>query len=189
PVSAPATEPRPGGLPLADPDAPALDVVIPVHNEEVDLAGSVARVHTHLARLPFTFRITIADNASTDGTALVAHRLSHEYDEVRAVYLPESGRGRALKHVWSTSEAGVLVYMDVDLSTDLNALLPLVAPLLSGHSDLAIGSRLTKGSRTTRGPKREVISRAYNFLLRAVFATPVRDAQCGFKAVRADVAR
>ncbi len=107
---------------------------------------------------------------------------------MRAVYLPESGRGRALKHVWSASEAGVLVYMDVDLSTDLNALLPLVAPLLSGHSDLAIGSRLTKGSRTTRGPKRELISRGYNLLLRGTLRAHFSDAQCGFKAIRSDVA-
>ena len=120
-------------------------MVVPVHNEEAGLAASVARLHRHLPRLPYSFRITIADNASIDGTALVAHRLSHEYDEVRAVFLPEKGRGRALKHVWSTSGAQVLVYMDVDLSTDLNALLPLVAPLLSGHSDLAIGSRLDPG--------------------------------------------
>ena len=148
PVSAPAAESQPHGLPLVDPDAPVLDVVIPVHNEEVGLAASVARVHRHLSRLPWSFRITVADNASTDGTALVAHRLSHEYDEVRAVFLPQKGRGRALKQVWSSSGSQVLVYMDVDLSTDLNALLPLVAPLLSGHSDLAIGSRLTRGSRT-----------------------------------------
>ena len=170
PVSAPATEPRPDRLPL---DAPALDVVIPVHNEEVALARSVARVHDHLSRLPYTFRITIADNASTDGTALVAHRLSHEYDAVRAVFLPEKGRGRALKQVWSMSCSKVLVYMDVDLSTDLNALLPLVAPLLSGHSDVAIGSRLTRGSRTRRGPRRELISRGYNLLLRGTLRRAV----------------
>jgi putative flippase GtrA len=188
-VSAPATEPRPDGLPLADPDAPALDVVIPVHNEEAGLARSVARVHDHLSRLPYTFRITIADNASTDGTALVAHRLSHEYDEVRAVLLQQKGRGRALKHVWSQSGSRVLVYMDADLSTDLNALLPLVAPLLSGHSDLAIGSRLTRGSRTLRGPKRELISRGYNLLLRGTLRAQFSDAQCGFKAIRSDVAR
>ena len=187
-MTAPAAERRPDGVPVHDPGALALDVVIPVHNEEVDLAGSVARVHEHLARLPYTFRITIADNASTDGTALVAHRLSHEYDAVRAVYLPQKGRGRALKQVWSASEAQVLVYMDVDLSTDLNALLPLVAPLLSGHSDLAIGSRLTKGARTTRGPKREVISRGYNLLLRGTLRAQFSDAQCGFKAIRSDVA-
>ncbi len=188
-MTAPTAEPRPEGLPATEVDAPQLDVVIPVHNEEADLAGSVARVHQHLATLPYSFRITIADNASTDGTALVAHRLSHEYDEVRAVHLPEKGRGRALKHVWSTSGSQVLVYMDVDLSTDLNAFLPLVAPLLSGHSDLAIGSRLTRGARTLRGPKREVISRGYNLLLRGTLRAGFSDAQCGFKAIRSDVAR
>ncbi len=187
-----AAEPRRDVQPGEHPDehpAPVLDVVIPVHNEEVDLAGSVARVHAHLSRLPYSFRITIADNASTDGTALVAHRLTHEYDGVRAVFLPEKGRGRALSRVWSDSGAEVLVYMDVDLSTDLNALLPLVAPLISGHSDLAIGSRLSRGSRTSRGPKREVISRGYNLLLRGTLRAQFSDAQCGFKAIRADVAR
>ena len=184
-----AADPRLDGLPVTDLDAPALDVVIPVHNEEVALAGSVARVHEHLSTLPYSFRITIADNASTDGTALVAHRLSHEYDEVRAVYLAEKGRGRALKQVWSASGSQVLVYMDVDLSTDLNAFLPLVAPLLSGHSDLAIGSRLTRGARTLRGPKREIISRGYNLLLRGTLRAGFSDAQCGFKAIRSDVAR
>ena len=166
-----------------------LDVVIPVYNEEKDLADSVRRVHEYLSAWKFSFRITVADNASTDGTALVAHRLTREYDEVRSVHLPEKGRGRALKHVWGGASARVLVYMDVDLSTDLNALIPLVAPLLSGHSDLAIGSRLARGSRIQRGPRREVISRGYNLLLRGTLQTRFRDAQCGFKAIRADVAR
>ena len=190
-MTAPTPEPRTGGLPVrGDGDLPvaALDVVIPVHNEEQDLAGSVTRLHEHLTRLPYSFRITIADNASTDGTLLVAHRLTHQFDEVELVHLAEKGRGRALKQVWSDSESEVLVYMDVDLSTDLNAFLPLVAPLLSGHSDLAIGSRLTRGSRTTRGPKREVISRGYNLLLRGTLRAQFSDAQCGFKAIRADVA-
>src|SRR3954452_24831352 len=186
-MSAPALEPHTAGLPL-DGD-PVLDVVIPVYNEEAGLARSVARVHRHLRSLPFTFRITIADNASTDATALVAHRLVHEYDGLRAVHLAEKGRGRALKHVWSSSSAQVLVYMDVDLSTDLNALLPLVAPLLSGHSDLAIGSRLSRGARTWRGPRRELISRGYNLLLRGTLRAGFSDAQCGFKAIRADVAK
>jgi putative flippase GtrA len=187
-VSAHVTDPT-EVQPLPEVDAPVLDVVIPVHNEERDLAGSVARVHRHLCTLPYSFRITVADNASTDATALVAHRLSHEYDEVRAVHLAQKGRGRALKEVWAASPAQVLVYMDVDLSTDLNALLPLVAPLLSGHSHLAIGTRLGKGSRTLRGPKREVISRGYNLLVRGALRAGFSDAQCGFKAIRADVAR
>ena len=79
--------------------------------------------------------------------------------------------------------------MDVDLSTDLAAVLPLVAPLLSGHSDLAIGTRLSRTSRVVRGTRREVISRCYNLLLRATLGIRFSDAQCGFKAIRADRAR
>jgi glycosyltransferase involved in cell wall biosynthesis len=166
-----------------------LDVVVPVHNEELDLADTVKRLHRHLSELPYSFRITIADNASTDGTAVVGVGLAKAYDEVRYEFLAQKGRGLALKRAWSLSDANVLVYMDVDLSTDLNALLPLVAPLLSGHSDIAIGSRLSRGSRVVRGPKRELISRCYNLLLRGTLRARFSDAQCGFKAIRADVAR
>ncbi|UKY51587.1 bifunctional glycosyltransferase family 2/GtrA family protein [Streptomyces inhibens] len=169
--------------------ATVLDVVIPVYNEENDLEPCVRRLHDHLARtFPYGFRITIADNASTDRTPDVAARLDDAIDEVTAVRLEQKGRGRALRTVWSLSEAPVLAYMDVDLSTDLNALLPLVAPLISGHSDLAIGSRLSRSARVVRGPKREFISRTYNLILRGSLAARFSDAQCGFKAIRGDVA-
>ncbi|WP_419996402.1 glycosyltransferase [Streptomyces boninensis] len=169
--------------------APVLDVVIPVHNEEQALAASVRRLHDHLSRtFPYAFRITVADNASTDATATVAAALAGEFAEVAVVRLELKGRGRALHAVWSASDAPVLAYMDVDLSTDLNALMPLVAPLISGHSELAIGTRLARGSRVVRGPKRELISRAYNLILRRGLAAGFSDAQCGFKAIRRDVA-
>ncbi len=166
-----------------------LDVVIPVYNEEAQLAASVERVLEHLRAMPWSFQVTIADNASTDQTALIARRLSHAHAEVSVVHLAEKGRGRALKRVWSASESDVLVYMDVDLSTDLAALLPLVAPLVSGHSDLAIGSRLSRHARVERGAKRELISRSYNLLLRRTLRARFSDAQCGFKAIRRDAAR
>jgi putative flippase GtrA len=170
-------------------EAPVLDVVVPVYNEEIDLEPCVRRLHAYLATyFPYPFRITIADNASIDATAEVAQRLVEELPEVAAVHLPEKGRGRALKYVWTHSDASVLAYMDVDLSTDLGALLPLVAPLISGHSDLAIGSRLARGSRVVRGAKREFISRSYNLILRGTLSARFSDAQCGFKAIRADVA-
>ncbi|WP_296602707.1 bifunctional glycosyltransferase family 2/GtrA family protein [Nocardioides sp.] len=184
-----AAQPWDGPQAEADTVSTTLEVVIPVYNEERDLEASVVRVLDHLATLPWTVRVTIADNASTDGTAVVARRLAHTYAAVRVVHLAEKGRGRALKRTWLASDAAVLVYMDVDLSTDLNALLPLVAPLISGHSDLAIGSRLGHGSRVHRGPKRELISRCYNLLLRGTLRARFSDAQCGFKAIRADVAR
>ena len=165
-----------------------LDVVIPVFNEERTLVQSVETVRDYLHTLPYESRVTIADNASTDATSLLAHQLAHRYPDVSVVSLTQKGRGRALKRAWSRSDAEVLVYMDVDLSTDLNALLPLVAPLLSGHSDLAIGSRLARSARTTRGPKRELISRTYNVMLRGALRARFSDAQCGFKAIRRDVA-
>ncbi|GAA2597073.1 hypothetical protein GCM10010435_90460 [Winogradskya consettensis] len=167
-----------------------LDVVIPVYNEEKDLENSVLRLLDYCRQvLPFAFRITIADNASTDMTPQVAHHLATHLPEVTVVRLAEKGRGRALKQVWLQSDALVCAYMDVDLSTDLAALLPLVAPLVSGHSDLAIGSRLRRGSRVVRGPKREFISRSYNLILRATLSAGFTDAQCGFKAIRSDVGR
>src|SRR5215213_2554876 len=167
-----------------------LDVVVPVYNEEHSLGPCVRRLHEHLASfVPYSFRITIADNASTDATLEVAHGLAAGLPAVRVVHLDEKGRGRALAAVWRSSDADVLAYLDVDLSTDLSALLPLVAPLVSGHSDVAIGTRLARGSRVVRGAKREVISRCYNLILRGTLAARFSDAQCGFKAIRRDVAR
>jgi putative flippase GtrA len=168
---------------------PVLDVVVPVYNEQAALAASIRRLHRYLHdAVPFRARITIADNASADDTPRVAAELAAELSDVRVVRLEQKGRGRALHHVWSESDAAVLVYMDVDLSTDLAAIAPLVAPLISGHSDLAIGTRLARGSRVTRGTKREIISRCYNLILKSTLSAGFSDAQCGFKAIRADVA-
>ncbi|WP_131743145.1 glycosyltransferase, partial [Actinomadura roseirufa] len=165
-----------------------VEVVVPVHNEDHVLESSVERLHSYLgATFPYPFRITIADNASTDATWRAAEKLAARLPHVRAVRLDLKGRGRALRHVWSASDADVVAYMDVDLSTDLDAFLPLVAPLISGHSDLAIGSRLTRGSAVVRGPRRELVSRCYNLLLRTTLAARFSDAQCGFKAGRTEI--
>ena len=175
---------------MHDERMPVVDIAIPVYNEERDLEPNVRRLRAYLdARFPFAARITIVDNASTDRTWDIARALALEVPGVRAQRLREKGRGRAVRHAWLGSDAAVVAYMDIDLSTDLDALLPLIAPLVSGHSDVAIGSRLAPGARVARGFKREVISRGYNLLLHVVLGTRVRDAQCGFKAVRADAAR
>jgi putative flippase GtrA len=174
---------------LLEPTPPILDVVVPVYNEEHDLEPSIRRLHGYLTEwLPFSFRITIADNASSDGTATVAARLVDDLPQLVYLRLDEKGRGRALRAAWGASDATVLAYMDVDLSTDLAALLPLIAPLVTGHSDLAIGSRLARGSNVVRGAKREIISRCYNVILRSTLAARFTDAQCGFKAIRREVA-
>jgi glycosyltransferase involved in cell wall biosynthesis len=172
------------------PQAPVLDIAIPVYNEERVLERSLRAVHAHVrARIPFPTRLTIVDNASDDGTRLIGMRLATELEGVRFIHLAERGRGRALRSAWMSSDARVLAYMDVDLSTSLDSLGTLIAPLLSGSSDITIGSRRVPGARVSRSAERAVISRAYNLLLRSVLHTRFRDAQCGFKAIRAEVAR
>jgi glycosyltransferase involved in cell wall biosynthesis len=172
---------------LARTSTPDIEIVVPVYNEAAGLEQSIRRLHRFLSDgFPFSWRIVIADNASVDATPELARGLALRLPGVRHLRLERKGRGRALRAAWSQSEARVVCYMDVDLSTDLRGLLPLVAPLMSGHSDLAIGTRLAHGSRVVRGPKRELISRGYNRLLHMVLRARFSDAQCGFKAVRRD---
>jgi glycosyltransferase involved in cell wall biosynthesis len=181
---------RAQAAPAVPASVPSVDVVVPVHNEQGILPSSIRRLHEYLsAELPLDWRIVIADNASTDETLRIAMALAADLPGVELIALTEKGRGRALRAAWERSEADVVCYMDADLSTDLRALAPLLAPLLSGHSDLAIGTRLAPGSRVVRGAKRELISSGYNRLLHTVLGARFSDAQCGFKAMRTDAAR
>jgi glycosyltransferase involved in cell wall biosynthesis len=161
-----------------------VDVVIPVLNEAHVLQKSVETVlgflHSHLR---YRWRIVIVDNGSTDGTQNVAKELVSLYPEVRFIRLAQKGRGRALRQAWLQSSADIVCYMDVDLSTRLNHIPELIGAIADGGYDVAIGSRLMKESQTTRSFKRELISRLYNILVKAVLATRFSDAQCGFKAV------
>ena len=167
---------------------PTVEIVVPVYNEARALAARIRELHDFLtSSCDFAFRITIADNASTDATLAVARALCGELAGVRVLHLDAKGRGLALRAAWGASDADVLAYMDVDLSTDLAALPALVEPLLEGRGDLAIGSRLSPGAQVTRGLKREVISRGYNILLRVLLQVTFSDAQCGFKAGRREV--
>jgi glycosyltransferase involved in cell wall biosynthesis len=180
--------------PVAASDSrPRVDIVIPVYNEQAALARSVQRLHAFLsAGIPFDWRLVIADNASTDDTLGIARGLAASLDHVDTVHLDRKGRGRALRAAWLASDADIVAYMDVDLSTDLRALSPLLAPLASGHSEVAIGTRLGgrgRMPRVTRGARRELISRAYNHILRLALGARFSDAQCGFKALRTDAAR
>ncbi len=168
----------------------SVEVVVPVYNEQRALPESIPALCAYLETyFPYRWSVVIADNASTDGTLAVARKLAATDPRVSVLHLDEKGRGRALKAAWLASEADIVAYMDVDLSTNLWSLLPLVAPLATGQSDVAIGSRLLRGAMVTRQWKREVISRCYNLLVKAMFGNRFSDAQCGFKAVKRGVAR
>lgn len=167
-----------------------VDIIIPVYNEEAALPRSIPALTAYLdTYFPYHWTVVIADNASVDRTLAVAQGLAAADPRISVLHLEQKGRGRALRTAWLASEADVVAYMDVDLSTNLQSFLPLVAPLATGHSDLAIGSRLLKGAVVTRQWKREVISRCYNLLIKLLFRTRFSDAQCGFKAVKRSVAR
>lgn len=166
-----------------------IDVVIPVYNEELVLAQSVNTVRQFLEEnLPQRYTIVIADNASTDRTWEIAQALSQEHRDVAALHLDEKGRGRALRRAWLESAADIVSYMDVDLSTELAAFPKLIQAIEGGY-DIAIGSRLLRGSSVKRSFKRELTSRSYNFIITAMFRTKFSDAQCGFKALSSGVAQ
>ena len=183
--------PRPQGGDTLPYRQESVEVVVPVYNEEAALPESIPALCAYLETyFPYRWSVVIADNASTDNTLAVARKLATAYHpHVSVMHLEEKGRGRALKAAWSTSEADIVAYMDVDLSTNLWSFLPLVAPLATGHSDVAIGSRLLRGAMVTRRWKRELISRCYNLLIKALFGNGFSDAQCGFKAIKRSVAK
>jgi glycosyltransferase involved in cell wall biosynthesis len=164
----------------------SLDVIIPVYNEERDLPVSVRKLREFmLANCPYRWRIVVANNASTDRTLEIATALKAEFPgQVDFIHLDQKGRGRALKKAWLASDADVVSYMDVDLSTNLSHLMPMVEPLFKGQYHVATGSRLMKGARVKRQWKRELISRAYNLIISVFFPRKrFSDAQCGFKAM------
>ena len=161
-----------------------INVTIPVLNEEKQLKASIRRVHEHVAgNEAFDVEILIVDNGSRDSTVDVAGLMTKELNNVKLICIPQRGRGRALKRAWTESQADILSYMDVDLSTDLVAFWPMIEELAAGHFEIATGSRLQTASQVTRGPKREFISRCYNLIIKLMFRTHFSDAQCGFKSV------
>jgi glycosyltransferase involved in cell wall biosynthesis len=162
-----------------------VDAVIPVYNEEDDLEWSVTTLRQFLLdNVDYDWRIVVGDNASTDRTLDIAKELAERYPgHVTYVHLDQKGRGRALRRAWTESDADIVSYMDVDLSTDLSAFPPLIDALIDSEYDVAIGSRLKAGAQVQRGLKREFISRSYNLLIKLLFWHSFSDAQCGFKAV------
>ena len=166
----------------------SVDVMIPVLNEAHVLERSVARVRHFLTEnVPHRWRVVIVDNGSTDGTRELGEKLSRQYADVHLTHLDQPGRGRALRYSWTQSQADIVCYTDVDISTDLDALPRMLGAILDEGYDVAIGSRLAKGSRIRRCLKREILSRLYNVVIKAVLFTRFTDAQCGFKAVTREV--
>ena len=188
-------EPSPSSiLTCGEPREVDCDFVIPVFNEQAELGSSIMLLMEQLREISlhaksFTWQIVIADNASSDKTWELARILACKFPfTLRAIRIPQKGRGRALKIAWSTSKARVRAYMDVDLSTDIRQIPELVGPILDGRADVCFGSRLLPASCVERCAKREFISRSYNRMLQSYLGVHFHDAQCGFKAISAEAA-
>lgn len=167
-----------------------VDITIPVLNEHRVIESNLSTLASYLsAECPYDWSITIADNGSTDGTGSLAESFAATNERIRAIRLDRPGRGGALKAAWSTSDADVVAYMDVDLSTGLESLQPLLEPIVQDEADISIGSRLAPGAVIERSTQREVISRIYNVIAQKSLGYKVHDAQCGFKAIRSNLAR
>ncbi len=169
-----------------------VDVAVPVYNEERALPRTIPKLCTFLSEpaFPHSWRIVIADNASVDGTPEVGRRLADEYgDQVEYVRIEAKGRGRALKRTWLESPMEIVSYMDVDLSTDLEAFPALIGAIAEEGFDVAIGSRLAQDSQVKRSLGRRVLTGGYNLMIKAAFSTSFSDAQCGFKAASREAAQ
>jgi glycosyltransferase involved in cell wall biosynthesis len=169
-----------------------VDVIVPVYNEEHALPRTIPKLCTFLSEptFPYSWRIVIADNASLDGTPEVGRRLADEHgDQVEYARIEAKGRGRALKRTWLASPMEIVSYMDVDLSTDLEAFPALIGAIAEEGFDVAIGSRLARGSQVKRSSGRRVLTGGYNLLIKAMFSTRFSDAQCGFKAMSHEAAQ
>lgn len=164
----------------------SLEIVIPIYNEQEELEANIKKLHSFLRKnlYNYNWQITIADNASTDKSLAITKDLAKKLTGVSFFHFDKKGRGGAVKRVWSKSNADILCYMDVDLSTDLINLPTLLSAILKGY-DIAIGSRLLPKSKVAnRTLKREILSRVYNILIKFTFRTHFSDAQCGFKAIK-----
>jgi glycosyltransferase involved in cell wall biosynthesis len=162
-----------------------IDITIPVLNEEKTIRQQIAQLHRYLcsSELPdYSWRIIVADNGSSDKTTLLAMELAKELGNIHCIQLNERGVGLALQHSWSHSDADIVGYMDLDLATDLSHLIEAYHAIVKDDYDLVYGSRLHQQSKVYhRSFKREVTSRVFNKIVKAVLGTRFSDGMCGFK--------
>ena len=173
---------------MAENDKITVEIVIPAYNEATILDQSIRGLREFLtAHTEYNWSITISEGGSTDNTFEIAERLSRKFANVKSLHFGKNSKGQLIKRVWLRSEADILVYIDADLSPELNGILKIVSKISSGF-DVVTTSRLLKRVNTIRSFKRDIISRVYNFLLKLFFATKFTDAQCGLKGIRRDIA-
>ena len=162
-----------------------VSVVLPAYNEADVLEIAVTQISTALKEIGYSYEIIIAEDGSTDGTDKKAAMLAEIVPFVRHIHREKRlGRGTALNNAFRQSNGEVLVYMDLDLATDLKYLKPLVEAIRIEGYDFSTGSRMLPESKAERTLRRSISSKTYNFLVRHMLGSKLRDHQCGFKAFK-----
>jgi glycosyltransferase involved in cell wall biosynthesis len=162
-----------------------VSLVLPAYNEVDCLTPAVEKTMQTLNQFASSYEIIIAEDGSTDGTAERSEELSQKHPYIRHIHRDQRlGRGTALNNAFKQSNGEVLVYMDLDLATDLSYLKPLVEAISIEGYDFSTGSRMLKESRAERTFSRNISSKTYNYLVRHILGSKLHDHQCGFKAFK-----
>jgi len=161
----------------------SISIIIPAYNESTILARNLKLIEKTVKKISNSYEIIVSEDGSIDGTEKLVQALASENRKILYFHSKERlGKGFALKRAMKASHGDIVIYMDADLAFNLKYLPKLVDPIIKGY-DVAIGSRYLKGARLARrSPLREIISRGYNILIRALFQDEIHDHQCGFKA-------
>ena len=163
---------------------PSVSAVVPVYNGSYFLDSCVSQLRGYLGQRGGPYEILIAEDGSTDGSKALCLKLHERYPEVTLIQAPvRLGRGESLRRAMSMAKGDIVLYMDVDMATDLRYLDPLIAHVANGH-DVATGSRYLSGSHANRRLPRLVASLLYNRMVRLLLDSEITDHQCGFKAFK-----
>ena len=164
-----------------------VSVVLPAYNEADKLEGAVTKISQALKETRYVYEIVIAEDGSTDGTAERAEELTQKFPYIKHIHREKRlGRGTALNNAFKQCNGKVFVYMDLDLATDLKYLKPLIDAITVEDNDFSTGSRMLPESKVERSLSRSISSKTYNFLVRHMLGSNLKDHQCGFKAFKRD---
>ncbi|MEM2487606.1 MAG: glycosyltransferase family 2 protein [Thermoproteota archaeon] len=159
-----------------------VSVILPAYNEAARIEQTVEAVIETLRGISSCYEIIIAEDGSTDGTDKIASQISTKYPFIIHLHNDERlGKGSALTQASKRSRGRIIVYMDVDLATNLKHLKDLIQAIREGY-DFATGSRYLPESKIERNLLRLIASKIYNSIIRLLFRTGIKDHQCGFKA-------
>ena len=162
-----------------------VSVVLPAYNEANKLEPAVTKISQVLKENGYSFEIIIAEDGSTDGTAEQAEELTQKISYVKHIHRNKRlGRGTALNNAFKQSSGEVFVYMDLDLATDLKYLKPLIDAITVEGYYFSTGSRMLPESKVQRSLRRSISSKTYNFLVRHMLGSKLKDHQCGFKGFK-----